>query len=255
VRYTGLVSRFSRINRDAIFIFGNQKSGTTAIAALLSQCTGKSVTLDITREQNWLISRQEIKGKVGLDDFISHFKLEFSRDIIKEPGLTLYFSDLIKKFPYARFVFILRDPRSNIRSILNRHKIDGREISVEPYWNGLGKSWQRIFDGSWAGIPVGNMIESLAHRWNYFAEIYLANSEKLLLVRYEDFKQNKESYIERLAERLGLEARYDISERVDIQFQPKGDHSTSVEFFFGADNLNAIKRICHQNMKKLGYHF
>lgn len=255
VRCTNLVSSFSCINRNAIFILGNQKSGTTAIAALLSQCTGKSVTLDIIRAKNWSISMKKIEKSVKIDDFISRFKLEFSRDIIKEPGLTLYLPDLMKKFPHARFLFILRDPPSNIRSILNRHKIDGREISVEPYWNRLGESWQRIFDGSWASIPVGNMIESLAHRWNHFAEIYLSNSENLLLVRYEDFKENKALYIERLAEKLGLEVKYDISDKVDIQYQPKGDHSSSVEVFFGADNLDAIKRICHKNMNKLGYNF
>ena len=93
-RVTAVRSSFAKVNPEPIFILGNQRSGTTAIAALLSQCTGKSVSLDIARDINTRIARHLAEGKACFDDYIARFKLEFSREIIKEPGLTIYYDQL-----------------------------------------------------------------------------------------------------------------------------------------------------------------
>ncbi len=41
----------ARPNKRPVFVFGNQKSGTTAIAALLAAATGRRATLDFMQRQ------------------------------------------------------------------------------------------------------------------------------------------------------------------------------------------------------------
>ncbi len=247
------ISNFAHVNESSIFILGNQKSGTTIASKLLAQCTGLSATHDIVRAINSKASDRLAEGRISFPDYVKKFKLEFSKDIIKEGGLTIYYPQLVSLFPNAQYVMIIRDPRSNIRSILSRYNIDGRETSVEPYWDKLGKAWQRNFNGEWAGIPTGNMIESLAYRWNHITNMYFEHSDRFVLFKYEDFVSSKESEIIQLARRLGLSPKFDISDHVNVQYQPRSDHSISVEEFFGERNLKTIKDLCSRNMKKLGY--
>ena len=246
-------SNFAHINETPIFILGNQKSGTTIVSKLLARLLGLSATHDIIRAINSPIADELSEGRMSFPDYVNHFRLEFSKDIIKEPGLTMYFPQLVSMFPKARYAMIMRDPRSNIRSILTRHKIDGRANSIEPYWNNLGKSWQRIFGGKGSGIPAGSHIENLSNRWNFIAETYLRNCDRFVLLMYEDFVSAKESQIIKLAERLGETPKHEISSHVNVQYQNKSDHSISVHDFFGEKNIKVIEDICCKNMKALGY--
>ena len=111
-----------------IIVLGHQKTGTSVIAALLGEATGKSVTIDMFHHNNKIrpFFREDIfNKKLSLRDFIQANALYFSTDIIKEPDLTFHYEALLNYFPKAKFVFVIRDPRDNIRSILNRLKISG----------------------------------------------------------------------------------------------------------------------------------
>jgi hypothetical protein len=76
----------------------------------------------------------------------------------------------------------------------------------------------------------------------------------MILVRYEDFMKDKVGEIVGLARRLGLEPAYDIADRVDTQFQPRG-RLRGIPWldFFGADNLAQIETICADRMQQFGY--
>ena len=238
-------------NRNAIFVLGNQKSGTSVIAALLSFYGGVDVTLDIvhitSRELEKLVNK-----KLSMRKFIKRHSWEFSRRIIKEPWLTLFYDELREIYPKNKFVFIIRDPRDNIRSILNRLSIPGnlknlpQQIKIPPLW-------LKILDNRWLGIPYEHYIESLAARWVKFADIYLNNSTDFELVRYEDFLTNKVDCIERLALNLGIEKKGEIVDKLNIQFQPKGDKNVSWIDFFGEENLKKIDKICYNQMVKFNY--
>lgn len=249
---------FSRVNPSLIIILGHQKTGTSAIAALLAEATNKSVTVDFFhRNYERLPFAQErlYKGDLIFSDFIMSNKLYFSKDIVKEPELTFFYKELLGFFPDAKFVFVVRDPRATIRSVLNRLDIPGNlECLGEEYLESIKslKIWRFALSGKLPNVLGETYIDKLAHRWNLAAETYLNNCEHITIVKYERFNQNKKESIEQLAGSLGLAVEADISDNVDTQFQPRGNHIVTYADFFG-NNLERIESVCGEQMNKFGY--
>lgn len=241
---------------EPVFILGVQKSGTTAIAALLAEATGLPATLDITRA----IKRPGTKilrkyGVEGFDDFIYRYRKEFSRKIVKEPGLTFDYECLKEFFPKARFVMIMREPKDNIRSILNRLKVPGNLKELDPEeWPELKRSpaWRINFDSSWLGHWPESYVDSLAYRWRLSAETYFNQPEAFILIRYEDFLADKKGTVEELAQNLGFGVESDVAGKVDQQYQPKGMGVTDYEEYYGL-NIACIRRQCGELAGRLGY--
>ncbi|MGV2829974.1 sulfotransferase family protein [Myxosarcina sp. GI1(2024)] len=229
-----------------IFILGHAKSGTTAIATLLAKISRQLVTIDpIYRidPQNEL-QRQLLTGKLKLKDVVRAHKFYFSTPINKDPKLTFFYQDLRECFPQAKFIFVIRDPRDNIRSFLNRRNIPGhlKHIPFE----------KRGFVGQIPPIPGKNYIEQLSNRWNLAADTYLANRSQFTLIRYEDFIADKIAAIAHLAHQMQLKPIEDISQFIDIQYQPSGDRSSSWLEFFG-NNFQTIETICGERMNYFDY--
>jgi len=96
-----ILSLFSKIKPEPIFILGNPKSGTTVITNLLSRSTKQTLTSDIKN----IIMNPTLQLDFKLlcfDDFIKQHKYEFSKDIIKEPFLSFYSEELIKHYPNSK---------------------------------------------------------------------------------------------------------------------------------------------------------
>ena len=239
-----------------IFVLGNQKSGTSVVAALLGGMTGLSVSLDLTMEH--LSTRQSYlrvaSGEWHFSKLIERNRLDFSRNIIKEANLTPFYEDLCISFPKSRYVYVLRDPRDNIRSILNRVGIPGDLPCLDRrHLKNLPRGWDIVLDGTALGFEMHNYIESLATRWNLMVEVYLKNHANMFLMRYEDFLKDKAGEICRLAKELGLAPVNDVSDQLDIQYQPRGDRNVTWSSFFGKKNLEKIQHICGDYMKVFGY--
>ena len=185
-------------------------------------------------------------GALPFRSLIRRNRFDFSRDIVKEPNLTLFYDELTAHFPQARFAFVLRDPRDNIRSQLNRMRIAGNLPYLKPgHRNGVDAGFALLLDGRWCGTDTGHhYIEQLAGRWTMMADVYARNSQRMHLIQYEQFLENKVEAIEQLALKLGLRPGHDISDKVDIQFQEKGDNSASWIDFYGHENLSRIEHIC-----------
>jgi hypothetical protein len=245
--------RTARVNQNPILVLGNQKSGTSAIAALLAEMTGLSVSIDLRKEIENPTYHKVKQGELSFAEFVKLHKLDFSRAIVKEPNLTLFYEELVDYFPQCQFVIVIRDPRDNIRSILNRLKIPGNleRLSTE-YQEEMTPAWDLILDNSWLGLN-GDYIEMLAQRWNLMTDVFLNHSEQMILSRYEVFVQDKVGEIARLAKSLNLPQVNDIAAKVDIQFQPRGNKNVKWLDFFGAENLSKIESICQEKMKQLDY--
>ncbi|NEP47097.1 MAG: hypothetical protein F6K35_51130, partial [Okeania sp. SIO2H7] len=110
-----------------------------------------------------------------------------------------------------------------------------------------------IVDNKWLGLDGENYIEMLAYRWNFTSDVFLKNQEKMKLIRYEDFLQDKMGEIASLAEALKLKPSKDISDKVDIQFQGRGNREVKWYQFFGKNNLSRIDEICGESMRLLNY--
>jgi hypothetical protein len=246
---------FGTVHEAPIFVLGNQKSGTTAIALLLADASGKSVTIDLYKE----IFNPEFQtlpqNLDGFGTFIKKNRVDFSRAIIKEPNLTLFYPQLQRRFPKSRFVFIVRQPHDNIRSILDNLNLRGDlDYAVDELSPNVTKAWRYVLDNRWCMATDAHYISSLCARWNYMVDVFLENQSLFKLVRYEDFKADKKDMIHQLARRLGLTIVNDISDLVSRQYQSRGaNRGIDVGAFFGAHNFQMITAQCGNRMKHLGY--
>jgi hypothetical protein len=245
----------ARVNREPIFILGNQKSGTSAICSLLAMSTGLAVSVDLRRETGRQFYLRIVNGDVPFSKLIDRNRWSFSRDIVKEPNLTLFYRDLRSHFPAAKYVMIVRDPRDNIRSILNRVNVPGNldELGTSEDYD-IDPGFALVLGPYWPDIRTWpHYIEQLAERWNYCCDVYLGHRNDMILVRYEDFDADKEQTILRLARTLNLSPRYEIKDKVNLPFQPKGQRTVPWSVFYGEENLARIERVCGSRMASLGY--
>jgi len=249
------ISFNAKVTPKPLFILGNPKSGTTVIANLLSKATKKTLTSDIQSSIKYVSLKLDFK-LLSFNDFIDRHNYEFSKEIIKEPFLSFYTNDLIRKFPNAKFIWIVRNPHQNIRSILNRLKIPGnlKEINFNEF-SELEKTpaWKVNLQSKMYGYKSSNYIEAMAFRWNHAINIYKENKDRIKLIKYEDFLANKKEFIDKLAISLDLNVEKDISSYTDIQYQPKGNNTIDINNFFGEENFNIIEELCKENMIELGY--
>lgn len=239
------------INKSPIIILGNQKSGTTAIATLLAKRANINATIDTSVLWEPNLSKL-LDGEFFLRDVIRKNKKPFVPKIIKEPNLTFFYNELKEIFINATYVFIVRDPRSNIRSLLNRINVDGtldelkdKDINEIPFL------WRSIFKNYFSSRA--HYIDILADRWNFCSDVYLNNKNSMILLRYEDFLTDKLHYIDLVLDKLNILPVKNIDLILDKQFQPKGNSEILWNNFFEEKNLHRIEYICKDNMDKLGY--
>ena len=253
-----------KVREDPVVIFGNQKTGTSAIAALLARATGNDYDIDIAGFRNPEYTRLHA-GEVDFRELVEkRARIEFSKGVVKEPNLTFLQQQVRDAFPRARYVFINRSPHANIRSILNRLDLPGNlpELSQEQQAS-MSPIWRAILYNEWVtsvggGVPnvsqvQSNYVGAAAERWVSAVEQYLPYAEDTALVRYEDFNQNKQGTIERLAQTLGMPVTTDIADRVDTQYQPKGKRTTDYLSFFGAENLRIINETTAPYLERFNY--
>lgn len=249
----------SQVNHEPRFVLGNQRSGTTAVAALLADVTGASVELDLTREVFAPTFDLLRSGEMTIGEHVRRNRASYSRRIIKEPHLTPFLDQLREHFPDARFAVVVRDPRDNIRSLYDYLEIPGD--CAEPRLSSSRrvarwKSWRMVVDGGWLGLDGRQGLEHLAHRWNMCADVYLHNRDQVILVRYEDFLADRLGLVRSLGKSLGLGvgSAHVAAERAGQAFQPLGAHRGAAPLaFFGPENLAMIDRICAERMSALGY--
>lgn len=253
--------RTAKINPNPIFVLGNPKSGTSVISMLLGKSIGETVQNDLF---HFIEGRKKFREKLyqrelSFRDFIRANPYYFSASIVKDPNLTFFYEDIVKNWPESKLIFIVRDPRDNIRSLLSFLKIPGdrQEIDCSSYLSKLklhkGNGWKETLEGNQPKVLGSNYIEKLANIWNLAADTYLNNRDNIVLIRFEDFEKDKVGAIVNLARKVGREPKYDINDYKDIQYQPRGKREVSWIDFFGSENLQKIETICGDRMSLLDY--
>jgi hypothetical protein len=241
-------------NPHAIFILGTQKSGTSAIAWLLAERCGLRKAVDIP--QLWPPDFQRVyRVRGSLRKTVRKWPRPFSKDVVKEPYLVYLYDELAAEFPQARFVYVVRDPRDTLRSVLNRLGVGGDLPALDPAHHSIPQAWHAVLDPALWGLPAdAHYIDVLAHRWVLASECYRENADRMTLIRYEDFDQAKLDAIDDLARELGYEPVADIRHRLDVQFQPAGeDRGIAWNEFFSPENLERIHARCGPLMEFFGY--
>ena len=239
--------------RSPIIILGNQKSGTTAIASLLADYGKLTKTLDIP--EMWGCERDLHAGTLAFQTFVENFPHRFSTQVIKEPCLTYLDEKCMAVFSSSPYVFIIRHPVDNIRSILDRLKIPGNQDYIDLNNYEMNNTWAYVMNGQLLNINHDHYIARLALRWVMAAEIYLKHKQQMKLVRYEDFMESKYGTIQRVAESLGVPQKKDIEPLLHVQYQQQGkNRGTPSIDFFGEKNLSMIYGICDNYLKLFDYY-
>jgi len=249
-----LLGRFVQPASEPVFVVGNQRSGTSAIAELMGEMAGLRTAIDLYDEMIRPSYHEVLAGTVDLASFVEKNRLDFSRDLIKEPNLTFLHEELARFFPGSKTVFVVRDPRDNIRSILNRLQVPGTLTDLDPgAFPAITPAWRMIVDSAGVALPDGNHIERLAHRWMRMARVYRDHEDSMTLIRYEDFVRDKEATLRWLVRQVGHRPAHDVTARLDVQFQRPGDRAVPLPEFFGQQNLATIEAVCASEMALFGY--
>ena len=239
-----------------VIVAGMQKSGTTAIAKLLGAATKKSVCSDpfYKLSQMSVDFRKEIyEEQLPLKTLWRRHRSVFLGEIIKDPNFSLLLPQVREMLPDAKIVFIMRDPRDTIRSILNRLNLPGNPEDVDFDLLEIPATWRNALQGQNPVIQGKNYVEILAKRWVMCAQACIDNQGFCFMIRYEDFKNNKSNTIFELAKQLGYSSFYDIEHLVDIQYQPKGNSDVKWEAFFGKEHLAVIDNETMPYLERFGY--
>lgn len=246
--------RIARVHPDPIVVFGNPKSGTTAIANLLAEASGRSYSHDMFYRRSWKHTADLYADRLSFEQVMQAMKSEFSAGVVKEPNLTFVAPQVVKALPQARNVFVVRNAADNIRSILSRLKIPGTVRNIEDFRDYpemiRAPQWQEMLDPRPLGLQPGTHIEIIAQRWRHAANAYLDISDQCVLVDYAAFRADKKGAIEACLEACGVPVVNDISDKVDVQFQPAGARG-ELEAFFSPENLTLIEKICGPVTEKL----
>ncbi|WP_404308886.1 sulfotransferase family protein [Neorhodopirellula lusitana] len=209
-----------------VIVVGNQKSGTSAVAALLAGFARLSYQQDIPAFWGDGFSRI-LNGSVSFSDAVKQNKREFNRGLVKEPNFTFLTDQIRRHFPEAQIVFVVRNPEANLLSIAARLELTSQELSQNLFFNRgrMPDAWHNIFYDETlygSGIRSATLIEAYAKRWSMAVDIYNRNSDCFHLIRYEDFASEKRESLNSLASKLGLP--FVDSKKIDTekQFQPLG---------------------------------
>ena len=235
-----------------LFVFGNQKSGTTAVAGLLAAATGQTVTLDFAGATEPFIGRL-LRGQTPVGEFVRVNAWAFSTEIVKEPSLTFAAVPLMEHFGVKRAAFVIRDPHDNIRSILDRLKLAGDLERLDVDSVKANRTWRSLLAGHDLGLPRDHYVATLARRWLRAVEVFNGARGNFELIRYGDFRNDRTASIATLARSLDLDPRHDIAQLAQRPFQRAGRPREAVEFF-GKDNLARIDEICGNAAASLGFH-
>jgi hypothetical protein len=240
-----------------IIITGMQKSGTTAIAKLLGSSINQEACSDPFYrlfEKKGVDPRPDLySGSISLKALWKKQQHFFTGSIIKDPDFVLMLPEVRALFPKAKIVFVIRDPRETIRSILNRLDLPGNPTNTDLKLQNIPAAWRDYISGENPDIPGSNYIEILARRWVMTAEAYLQNQEHCIAIKYENFKTNKIASIHELANQLGYKDFHSIDQLIDIQYQPKGNTDMSWVDFFGQEQLATIHEITKPMLEQLDY--
>lgn len=246
------LSRRIAIHPDPGFILGMQKSGTSAVAGLLSLRTGIPIALDLAREWRRCTIVRASGSDRAFERYVRRNGIDFARRIVKEPGLTYVYDRLAARWPSARSLVVVRDPVATIRSIVERLEIPGDlDASAVDMRRRVPQAWHAVLDNRWLGVRSEHYIDQLADRWCIAAKLALEESDRRMTIRYEDFVADKIGVLDEIAEHFELPIVAEVDAFLEVPFQPPGQRRDP-KLVFGS-NLERIKRITAPLARRLGY--
>ena len=216
--------------RDPIFIVGSPRSGTSVLFEVLDRSSalaslhGESHFLwelfHASSSPDWTshqvlpaeISRKERRAIYWMIDAISVDR----RYLDKSPRNSLRLAYLHAMFPTAWFVFLKRDGRAAVSSLITGWRSDdprfpGTRVPIALAIDGYGgQNWKYLVPPGWETYVTGHSItEVCAFQWVAANEAILSAKQEIdparwVEVRYEDLVRSPIEEAGQLLSRLGL---------------------------------------------------
>jgi len=137
------------------------------------------------------------------------------RMLEKTPKNALRIPFLAKVFPEARFVYLHRDPRPVLSSMLEAWRSGTfRTYPQLPGWP--GPDWSLVLVPDWRSLAGKPLIEIVARQWEATTRILLDDldaipAERRTSIRYDALVADPQGEIERLGAELGFDAVPELS--------------------------------------------
>ncbi len=192
----------------------------------------------------------------------SHRKIPPIRIVEKTPDNCFRIQGLLRVFPDAQFLYVVRDPRGSIASI---HRGWTQEARFQRYQLPPGFTIKEYDGDGWCfGLPPGwedldgcTVMEICAQQWRLYNEYCRRDlppdPERVLQVRYEALAGNPGPVLDRVAEWAGLDPgpikRYsDKLPVVNTWTKPNSDKWRRIE-----TELNDVLPLVSSEADRLGY--
>ncbi|HXW33872.1 MAG TPA: sulfotransferase [Acidimicrobiales bacterium] len=184
------------------------------------------------------------------------------RIVEKTPDNCFRIQMLLKVFPDARFVYVVRDPRGSIASIHKGWTEESRfqrfalpaDFAITGY---TGKYWCFGLPPGWEELDGSTVMEICAHQWRLYNEFCRrdlpSDDQRVHQVRYEEISANPGSVLQSLARWAELDpvplARYSKKlPVVNTWTKPRSDKWRRVE-----DQITAVLPLVAEESDRLGY--
>lgn len=133
--------------------------------------------------------------------------------IEKTTSTEFYALDILKEFPEARFVHIIRDPRDN--------------------WGSLKSGWEKKYSKD--NDEVKRLMQSLLERSKLGLEFAKYNQEiigkeKYLVIRYEDLTSNPKYYMKIIADFISIDFTENLLTPTTFGYNWDGNNFSGVKF-------------------------
>ncbi|MFC1689889.1 sulfotransferase [Pseudomonadota bacterium] len=140
------------------------------------------------------------------------------RFLEKTPKNALRQPFLEKVFPGALYVYLFRDPRPNISSMMEAWK-SGRWVTYPRLRGWRGPAWSLLLPPGWQALNGHSLAEICAFQWESANRIILDDLEKIAPNRwmtcdYDDLTTDTEQVIRSICQFAGLEADERLQQRM-----------------------------------------
>jgi len=233
-----------RVLHRPIFVVAAPRSGSTLLFETLAESRHFAT---LGGEAHWLVEnvRALRPGAAGVDSnrltadhvtdtIADHLALQITGRLIdrgREPvpqdddrvflektpknALRIPFFDRI--FPDARFIFLWRDPRQNLSSIMEAWR-SGR-FETYPRLDGFAGAWSLLLPPGYAELSGKPLEEVAAYQWDSTNRIILDDLERLgddrwMAVNYADFVADPGADTQRICDFAGLDLDPDLAARL-----------------------------------------
>jgi hypothetical protein len=152
-------------------------------------------------------------------EFAAHQEIRSLRFLEKTPKNALRQPFLDAVFPGAFYVFLFRDPRANISSLMEAWKA-GRWVTYPHLRGWRGPPWSLLLPPGWRELSGRPLVEICAFQWASANRIILDDLEKLpddrwTACSYGDLTERTRPAVERICRFAGLDRDDRLRRRVE----------------------------------------